>query len=298
MGDPVASVRFRQRLGPILNRGGDDLSSAPTQELRDHYLDLIKRALLNLIYVRAERTTMLSRSSSPRKLMSRFLRRLGIYITEQADPALLLEGRCWPMMSHTMIGQKRLDNIQYCVEQVLQNDVPGDLIEAGVWRGGACILMRAVLRAYGVPDRQVWVADSFAGLPAPSNEIDRKDPAGKHFRDRELAVSLEEVQENFRSYGLLDGQVRFLKGWFKESLPNIAADKFSVIRLDGDLYESTMDAIRVLYPKLSVGGYLIVDDYLNIAACKKAVDDYRKECSISEPIQEVDWTGVYWKREK
>ncbi len=71
-----------------------------------------------------------------------------------------MEGRDWPLLGHTMIGIKRLDNLQFCVERVLADDVPGDLIETGVWRGGATIFMRAILKAHGVTDRRVWVADS------------------------------------------------------------------------------------------------------------------------------------------
>lgn len=268
------------------------------EELRNLYLDLVKKTVLNLVYGHVERTTMLSKSAWPRKLLARLLRRLGVNMTEKADLSLLGQGRCWPVMAHTMIGEKRLDNIRYCVEQVIRNNVPGDCIETGVWRGGACIFMRAILKAHGITDRSIWVADSFEGLPPPSNKIDKNDPVGGHFRDKELAVSLDEVKENFKLYGLLDDQVKFLKGWFNVSLKNITAEKFSVVRLDGDMYESTMDAIRALYPKLSVGGYLIVDDYLNIPACKRAIDDYRREFSILEPIHEIDWTGVFWKRVK
>jgi hypothetical protein len=200
-----------------------------------------------------------------------------------------------------MIGHKRLDNIRQCVTSVLEDNVPGDLIEAGVWRGGAAILMRAVLAAHGVSDRSVWLADSFEGLPAP-------DP-GKYPGDRGLdlsgarglAVGVERVKENFARYGLLDDKVRFLVGWFKDTLPTAPVEQLALVRLDGDLYESTMDAITALYPKLSVGGYLIVDDYGNrmfATACRQAIIDYRAMHDITEPIQEIDWTGAYWRRER
>lgn len=96
----------------------------------------------------------------------------------------------------------------------------------------------------------------------------------------------------------MDEHVKFLKGWFKDTLPNAPISKLSLLRLDGDMYESTMDAITVLYPKLSIGGYLIVDDWGAVAGCKKAIEDYRKENNITEPIIEIDWTGVYWRKER
>jgi O-methyltransferase len=261
------------------------------------YIALLKKVLLNAIYDGTERTTMLSRSPWYRKLVNRVFRRLGFRLTEPADLSLLLEGRCWPVWAHTMIGLKRLDNIQFCVEQIIGDRIEGDLIETGVWRGGACILMRGILKAYGITNKIVWVADSFEGLPKPTNRIDKSDPVGNHYRDSELAVSLEQVKANFSAYGLLDDQVHFLKGWFRDTLPGAPLGKLALMRLDGDLYESTMDALVNLYPKLSIGGYAIVDDYNNIPACKKAVGDYREKFGIHENIINVDWTAAYWRRE-
>jgi len=111
-----------------------------------------------------------------------------------------------------MIGEKRLDNLQFCVEDVLKRGVPGDLIETGVWRGGATILMRAILKAYGDQTRKVFVADSFEGLPKPDGKKYPSDVGNKFHAFSVFAISLEEVQENFRRYGLLDDQVHFLKG--------------------------------------------------------------------------------------
>ena len=195
-----------------------------------------------------------------------------------------------------MIGSSRLENLQFCVEDVIRNRVPGDLIETGVWRGGACILMRAVLQAHAVFDRQVWVADSFEGLPSPDAENYPYDEGLDLSVYRELAVSLEKVKENFRRYALLDDRVRFLKGWFKDSLPNASIDSLAVMRLDGDTYESTMDAISVLYPKLSPGGFCIVDDYEAFPDCQRAVDEYRDQHQIRDEIIPIDRAAVFWKR--
>jgi O-methyltransferase len=113
----------------------------------------------------------------------------------------------------------------------------------------------------------------------------------------ELAVSVEKVRENFARYGLLDDHVRFLVGWFHETLPSAPISQLAVLRLDGDLYQSTMDALDALYSKVSVGGYVIVDDYGVVDACKEAVDDFRAAHDIKEPVVPIDWTGVYWRRE-
>lgn len=205
-------------------------------------------------------------------------------------------GLDWPSRAHTMIGTKRLANLRALTESVIADNVPGDLIETGVWRGGACILMRAVLFAYNVSDRSVWVVDSFEGLPVPS-ELRYPADAGSDFHTYEqLAVSLDEVQENFRAYGLLDEQVTFLKGWFKNTLPNASIGQLALMRLDGDMYESTMDALTNLYPKLSPQGYAIIDDYHAVPACKAAVSDYCVQAGISPEIIEIDGVGVYWRK--
>jgi hypothetical protein len=207
------------------------------------------------------------------------------------------EGKTWPLYAHTMIGMKRLDNLQYCVQSVIDNKVEGDLIETGVWRGGACILMRAILAAYGITDRRVFVADSFAGLPEPDLGKYPQDIGDKRHTVEFLAVSLDEVKSNFAKYDLLDDQVVFLQGWFAETLPVAPVDKVAVMRLDGDMYGSTMDALVNLYPKLSTGGFCIIDDYgLKNPSCKQAVDDYRAEQNIKDPLVQIDWVGVYWQK--
>jgi O-methyltransferase len=217
------------------------------------------------------------------------------YHYERADPGVREEGRDWPSRGCTMIGLKRLDNVQYCIEDVLARGVPGDLMETGVWRGGATIFMRAVLKAHDVTDRRVWVADSFEGLPPPDPRY-AADIGDIHHTFSQLVVPLETVRGNFERFGMLDDQVRFLKGWFRDTLPSAPIEQLAVLRLDGDMYESTMDALTNLYPKLAPGGYLIVDDYGWVPNCRQAVDDFRRSNGIDEEIHWVDFTGVYWQR--
>ena len=266
------------------------------------YLDLLKHCLLNTIYHDYE-----CYDFKPKKKMKRFVfkklfmplfrkENIRVVVAHPYNENERILGRdCWSPMAHTMIGFKRLDNIQYCVEEIIKNNIPGDLIETGVWRGGATIFMRAVLKVYGVTDRIIWVADSFEGLPKPDEEKYPYDKGDVHYLNKKLAVSLEKVKQNFQKYGLLDEQVRFLKGWFKDTLPNAPIEKIALARLDGDLYQSTMDALNNLYHKISVGGFLIIDDY-SFKGAKAAVHDFREKHSIKEKIIPIDWTGVYWQK--
>jgi O-methyltransferase len=204
-------------------------------------------------------------------------------------------GRDWPADAETMIGMKRLANVRACVESVIADGVPGDLIETGAWRGGSTIYMRAILKAHGDTDRTVWVADSFQGLPKYDGRYEADAGDQHHTRD-ELAISVESVEENFRRYDLLDDQVRFLVGWFSETLPTAPIEKLAVLRLDGDMYSSTMDALDALYDKVSPGGYVIVDDYGAVPACAQAIHDFRDARGITDPIEEIDWAGVFWRK--
>jgi O-methyltransferase len=270
------------------------------------YLDLMKQCLTRLGFHDRFKEVIYRRGSPQRLLMAPFqaLLRLKDYTlcapnTFSAEARA--EGRDWPADAETMIGLERLQNIQECVTAVIKQGVAGDLIETGVWRGGASIFMRAILKAYGDTGRKVWVADSFEGIPKPDPKKYPADAAEERksafYKFDQLAVSEEQVRENFARYGLLDAQVCFLKGWFRDSLPTIPATQtFAVIRLDGDLYESTWDAITALYPKLSVGGYCLVDDYGGIPACRSAVDEYRSHNGIHEPIQSVDRSCIFWQK--
>jgi Macrocin-O-methyltransferase (TylF) len=203
----------------------------------------------------------------------------------------------------SMITLARFDNIQNCIQDVLRNGVPGDFIETGVWRGGAAIFMRGALKAYGVTDRAVWAADSFEGLPVPDADrfpLEAKVQSGPVMQKlyHNLAASLEDVKRNFAAYGLLDDQVKFLKGWFHDTLPTAPIGVLSLMRLDGDFYESTTDALNSLYDRLSIGGYVIIDDYGQDSwtYCRRAVDDFRLERHIQDPLIVVDSTCAYWRR--
>jgi O-methyltransferase len=283
------------------------------------YLDLMKRCLLDDIYADDPlayyvpyqvKPTMPAWKRLTIMTLQRVLARYRIKLTEpfsipwisdytqlsEADRNAIRErGTAWPVRAHTMIGLKRLDNIQYCAETIIRDGIEGDFIETGVWRGGACIFMRAILKAYG-ETRTVWAADSFAGLPPPNSSVYAADAGDEHHTmSAWLACSQEQVKSNFARYGLLDHQVQFLKGWFKDTLPIAPIERLALLRLDGDMYESTKQALKALYPKLSPGGFVIVDDW-HLKACVAAVQDFRATHRINDEILDIDGMSVYWRR--
>jgi O-methyltransferase len=268
------------------------------EQVAARYVELLKGCLTRELFPDAALTRAPTRASGLQRVARRLTRgrERPARTTEQYDQDARLVGRDWPAEAETMIGRARLDNLHACIVDVIRRGVPGDLIETGVWRGGATILMRGILEAYGDASRAVWVADSFQGLPKPDAEKYPADAGDRTWTFDQLAIGVEQVKANFARYGLLDDRVRFLVGWFRDTLPTAPIEQLAVMRLDGDLYESTMDALVSLYPKLSPGGYVIVDDYGACPPCRAAVEDFRTDREITDPIMTIDWTGVYWQR--
>jgi O-methyltransferase len=248
---------------------------APEPErLRTAYLELLKLCLCDL----AGSSTISVGALEDGTVMSRELRGEAL--------RLRAAGMDWPLQGLTMVGLARLDDLQRCVETVVREGVAGDVIEAGAWRGGASMLMRATLDSLG-DERIVCVADSFQGFPQESAE----ELSGFDF----LAVPLDEAQDSFARLGL-DRGVEFVPGFFEETLAGLAGRRWAVVRLDGDTYESTRAALDALYPGLAPGGFLVIDDYGAFDGCRRAVDEFRSEHSIGDPLEQIDWTGARWRR--
>jgi O-methyltransferase len=298
----ASAVAFAAMSVTAATAGPPPVPPPALEEAQRLYLDLLKKCLTRFITggegwrpYEPRRGTLARTLYAP---VAALLRRLGMRLVRPVpfDPAQREAGVDWPAEAETMVGLRRLDNLEVLIADVVRRDVPGDLVETGVWRGGASIFMRGVLAALEDTSRRVWACDSFAGLPPPDPERFQADAGDALWTFAELRVSLEEVKANFARYGLLDEQVRFLPGWFRQTLPTAPIERVSLLRLDGDMYESTHDALEALYPRLSAGGYLVVDDYGAVPACRQAVADFRTRYNIDETIHEIDWTGVYWRR--
>jgi O-methyltransferase len=281
-------------------------SDATTAELRALYLDLLKRSLTGALAEDNDSILGGVRTQGSPSLKKRMAGAVGqlaaranieIAVKKPYDPKLRERGLDWPSRAESMIGLRRMSNIQDCIEQIIRDDVPGDLIETGVWRGGACIFMKANLKAWQDTTRKVWVADSFEGLPKPNATAFPADTGDQLHKQTGLAVGVKQVRHNFERYGLLDDRIEFLVGWFKDTLPVAPLDKLSLMRLDGDMYESTIQAIEVLYPKLSPGGFCIIDDFGSHASqAGQAVHDYRAEHGITDEIVPIDDFGAFWRK--
>jgi hypothetical protein len=251
-----------------------------SDDLRTRYLDLLEKSLLNAIYGESAIEVRL------RGLMQQVRHP---YATRRGAAT------AWLVRAHKMIGAARLRHLRHLVERTIHERIPGDYIETGVWRGGACIMMRGVLAAHAILDRRVYCADTFAGLPRPDPKYPR-DKRDRNHLFRELAVSDEAVKLNFAAYDLLDSQVVFLNGLFEDTLPQLANNRFALIRLDGDMYGSTMSALVNLYDRVSPAGFIVIDDYGALRNCARAVHDFLDQRSLRADIQPIDETGFWWQK--
>jgi O-methyltransferase len=294
-----------------MQASSEDRSETTLPSALDLYIDLLKKCLTASLYDesswRVIEGTILGEDRTirrPFRFLWGHIRRITVGILQRNsmvmvrqrlfNPSARHEGVEHPtLFGYTMVGHRRLDNVQKCVEDVIEQNVPADFIETGVWRGGTTIFMRALLKLHGVTDRVVWVADSFEGLPKPASGADGWDISFVKY----MSVSLEQVQRNFQRFGLLDEQVRFLKGWFCDTMPNAPIERLAILRLDGDLYSSTLDVLRSLYHRVSPGGYVIIDDYYSGESCRRAVSDFLRDTGIKPEIQKIDWGGAFWKVE-
>lgn len=207
-----------------------------------------------------------------------------------------MNGEDWPVNAVTMVGYARLTNIERCLETVVAENIPGDFIETGVWRGGASMYAAAVLDVLGDTKRRVWLADSYQGLPEGDGVRYPADANDLHHKVRYMACPLIEVEENFDRFGISTDRVTFLEGWFRDTLPTLADEWWSVVRLDGDMYESSILGFECLYPRLSPGGFCIVDDY-GVPGCHRATDDYRAKHGINVESPEIgESESIYWRK--
>ena len=279
---------------------------APGSALRRRYLDLLKRALVNLLYPEdaLRLDLVVARELTGDALHDQRLLRDARYERPDAYRDLVaakLEGglaqSLGGRLSHTMIGISGLDNLERCASRVFADGVPGDFLEAGACHGGASIFLRALQVAYDEGHRLTWVADSFAGVPAPTHPVDREhDLDLSEPRHPWMAAGLEAVRDNFSTYGLLSEEVRFLPGLFADTLPGAPVERLAILRLDGDLYASTRDTLTALYDRVSPGGFVVVDDYGCLEPCRLAVDEFIAERGLDVEIHRVDWTRVCWRK--
>lgn len=198
-------------------------------------------------------------------------------------------GKVIPRHAIAMCGPKRLRNTLELARRVHADNVPGDLIECGVWRGANCILMQAVIKEHGSVKR-LYCADTFDGFPVAMARRERV------MHPSFLKAGCELVRRNFELFDLWDDSITFIKGDVVSSLKHFNRP-LALIRLDVDMYEPTMACLESLYPNLSDGGFIIIDDYgCGAYKARAATDCFRKRNNITTKLNWIDEDGVWWQK--
>jgi len=202
----------------------------------------------------------------------------------------------------TMTSVERLYALYKSVEYVVRADIPGDFVECGVWRGGSVMMMALALQTFGGAGRRLYCFDTFEGMPPPGGrdirhetgetaaELLANDASGGDggFHAR---APLEEVERNIAATGYPAELVTYCQGRVEETLPASAPERVALVRLDTDWYQSTKHELVCLYPRLSAGGVLIIDDYGFFRGAREATDEYFTESGNPILLHRIDNTG-------
>jgi len=234
-----------------------------------------------------------------RKLPQYEVRRKTLGIPRDMEPEFveLYRRTC----EYTLTSVERMYALYQAVRHVVAHEVPGDLVECGVWRGGSCMLMAGTLLACGDTSRRIVLYDTFAGMTRPSErDVRTADgspqlPRWEAFRRQGYNAwcyaSVEEVWANMRSTGYPADRIELVAGEVEHTLPARAPRQLALLRLDTDWYESTYHELRHLYPRLAPHGALIVDDYGAYAGAREAVDRYLREQGMVMYLHRIDTAG-------
>ncbi len=201
---------------------------------------------------------------------------------------------------YTMTLPERMYNLYLATRYVVERGVSGSLVECGVWKGGSSMVMALTLLQMNERSRELWLYDTFEGMSRPSDkDVDYYDKTGERIWVPELKEDhnawcycpIEEVRRNLNSTGYPENQIKYIKGNVEKTLIHSVPDKIAILRLDTDWYESTLEELRILFPRLSPGGVLLVDDYGHWKGSKEAVDRYLKENKIQMLLQRIDYAA-------
>jgi O-methyltransferase len=202
---------------------------------------------------------------------------------------------------YTKTSIERMYSLYSSVNYVLDNQIEGDIVECGVWRGGSAMMIAKMLHKRGITNRKVYLYDTFEGMSAPTKEDVDVDGsfAGKLMEDQKddkinsvwCLADLNDVSTNMKLTQFKEENIVYVEGKVEDTIPGTIPSKIALLRLDTDWYFSTKHELIHLYPLLVKNGILIIDDYGHWQGCKKAVNEYFEEHKIKMLLNRVDYTG-------
>ncbi|MFA5986612.1 MAG: TylF/MycF/NovP-related O-methyltransferase [Parcubacteria group bacterium] len=239
-----------------------------------------------------------------KKLIHRITSLLGVHIVKKYDPIIDRDGKfisiytaCKP---YTLTSKERMYALYKAVQYIVHNNILGDFVECGVWKGGSAMLIARTLLDLGVQDRKIYLYDTFEGMTKPeAHDFKLLQPSQRaitKWRKKEKGdhnkwcyASLDEVQKNMDATQYSKSQIIYIKGIVEDTIPQNIPLYIALLHLDTDWYKSTKHELIHLYPLLTSHGVLIIDDYGDWAGSQKAVDEYFKNCPIL--LNRIDRSG-------
>lgn len=206
-------------------------------------------------------------------------------------------------LPYTLLGIERIDSIVTSIDYLIKNNIEGDIVECGVWKGGAMYAAIRALVARKSFNRKIFLFDVFSadGMSSTTNEtVYDKDYLGNTVSDsinkglfvkEEYNFQIEDVRKLLKSTGYPEENIIFKVGRVEDTLPCEDIKKVALLRLDTDWYESTKHELIHLFPKLEKGGVLLIDDYGYWKGCRQAVDEYIEEKKLPLLLHRTDYTG-------
>jgi hypothetical protein len=199
---------------------------------------------------------------------------------------------------YTLTSHERVLALRNAVRYIVKADIPGAIVECGVWRGGSMLAIARTLVELGVIDRDLYLFDTFETMPPPGeHDVDVWGGKAADTFEQALAspgyayIPEDEIRTMMLSTGYPEARLHFVKGMVEDTLPDAAPPSIALCRLDTDWYESTAHELRHLYPRLSPGAVLLIDDYGHLMGCKRAVDEYIEEHDLAVLLHRIDFTG-------
>jgi hypothetical protein len=206
---------------------------------------------------------------------------------------LVLNVKPW----YSQLSTVRLLTLYRLSSEIQKSGLKGDVVECGVWNGGASAIMaRAYKDAGGKTERSFWLFDSFEGLPTPSDKDSKTD--NSIFFKGICKGEPEKVKYIFNKLSVPIDNVKIVKGWINETLPQSNLGLVSLLHIDVDWFKSVETALDNIYDKVVIGGYIVVDDYYFLEGCKKAVSSFLKKRGLEDKIKiiKVDLSAVYFQK--
>ena len=198
--------------------------------------------------------------------------------------------------TYSMASKQKVDQMEKLVKTVCSDRIPGSIVETGVWKGGMAMWIKSILKYYH-SDKKIWLFDVFDRFPEPVDQTDKYiHPITSILFEN--APTIQSVRDNFIHFNLYNN-INLVKGLFEHTLEITDTGSIAILHLDSDYYDSTLYVLRKMYDRISIGGYVVIDDYgNNWLACKKAVDEFRLERSITDKLFDLGSESVYWKKSR